>query len=151
MSVCCFSQLLDLYPVPVRILAADLADVIRLAAPGAVEAVRLRQRCVRYSHQRCGYFCGLYPQVSSVQLLFEFGVLLPDPDGLLSGEGPYARFVTVREFQPRHAPALRHLIEAAYNLPRRRADRIALAEQVEQQRRRHVLRAEALLPYSFTR
>ena len=145
MSVCCLNQLLELYPAPVRTLAIDLVALIRTTAPGAVEAVRVRQRCVRYSHQRCGYFCGMYPQVSSVQLLFEFGVLLPDPDGLLSGEGLYTRFVTVREFYALHAPALRQLIEAASNLPRRRADRIAMAGQVAAQRRRTVSLAEALL------
>ena len=145
MSVCCLTQLLDLYPAPVRILAADLAALIRTTAPGAIESVRPKQRCVRYSHQRCGYFCGLYPQVSSVQLLFEFGVLLPDPDGLLRGAGPYVRFVTVREYHPLHVPALCELIAAAYNLPRRRADRIALAEKIESERRRNTLLVESLL------
>lgn len=129
MSVYCFTQLLDSYPTPVHTLAADLAALIRVTAPGAVEAVRPTRRCVRYSHPRCGYFCGLYPQESSVQLLFEFGVLLPDPDGLLRGTGPYVRFVAVREYYPLYVPALRQLIAAAFNLPRRRADKIALAEE----------------------
>lgn len=145
MSVYCLSQLLDPYPAPVRTLAFDLAALIRETAPGAVESVRLRERCVRYSHQRCGYFCGLYPQVSSVQLVFEFGVLLPDPDGLLRGEGPYVRFVTVRDHYHLHAPALCHLVAAASNLPRRRADRIALADQVASGSGRNPLLAEAVL------
>jgi len=147
MSDCCLTQLLELYPAPVRTLAADLAALIRMAAPGAVEAVRPRLRCIRYSHPRCGYFCGLYPQVSSVQLLFEFGVLLPDPDDLLRGEGPYLRFATVREYHPLHAPALGQLIAGAYNLPRRRADRIALAEKVAAQRRNTILLAEPQLDH----
>ncbi len=133
MSVYCLSQLLDPYPAPVRTLAADLAALLRVTAPGVVEAVRPTLRCVRYSHPRCGYFCGLYPQVSSVQLLFEFGVLLPDPDGLLRGAGPYVRFVAVREYQPLYTPALCQLIAAAYSLPRRRADKVALAEEVRPQ------------------
>lgn len=145
MRVSCLTQLLDLYPAAVRTTAAHLAALIRLTAPGAVEAVRPSLRCIRYSHPRCGYFCGLYPQVSSVQLLFEFGVLLPDPDGLLRGAGPYVRFVPVGEYHPLYAPALCRLIEAAHTLPRRRAARIALAEKVASPRRSSVLLAEPLL------
>jgi hypothetical protein len=145
MSVCCLTQLLDPYPTAVRRLATDLVVLIRETVPGAVESVRPKDRCVRYSHQRCGYFCGLYPQVSSVQLLFEFGVLLPDPEDLLRGAGPYVRFVTVREYHPLHVPALCQLIAAASNLPRRRADRIALADQVASGRGRNTLQVESLL------
>ena len=95
------SRLLDFYPAPVRTLMADLATLIKSAAPGG-EAVR-PTRCLRYSHARCGYFCGLYPQDSSAQLLFEFGVLLPDPEGLLEGDGSHVRFVTVWANQPLRA------------------------------------------------
>ena len=148
MSVCCLTQLLALYSAPVRALAVYLADLICVTAPDAVEAVRLRQRCVRYSHQRCGYFCGLYPQVSSVQLLFEYGVLLPDPDDLLRGEGPYVRFVAVRPHEPLHTQALVQLIAASYNLPRRRADRIALADATAARRGHSALTVQPQLQNS---
>jgi hypothetical protein len=122
------SQLLDNYPGPVRALVAELSALIRSAAPGAREAVRLETRCLRYSHARCGYFCGLFPQVSSAQLLFEFGVLLPDPEGLLEGDGSHVRFVTVWANQPVRTNALRRLIVASYDLPRKRADKLNLVE-----------------------
>ena len=122
------SQLLDNYPGPVRALVAELSALIRSAAPGAREAVRLETRCLRYSHARCGYFCGLFPQVSSAQLLFEFGVLLPDPEGLLEGDGSHVRFVTVWANQPVRTNALRRLIVASYDLPRKRADKLDLVE-----------------------
>jgi hypothetical protein len=122
------SQLLDFYPGPVRTLVAELSALIESAAPGAREAVRLETRCLRYSHARCGYFCGLYPQVSSAQLLFEFGVLLPDPEGLLEGDGPHVRFATVWANQPLRAPALRRLVAASYDLPRKRSDKLDLVD-----------------------
>jgi hypothetical protein len=122
------SQLLDYYPGPVRSLVAELSALIKSTAPGAREAVRLETRCLRYSHARCGYFCGLYPQVSSAQLLFEFGVLLPDPEGLLEGNGPHVRFVTVWANQPLRLSALRRLVVASYDLPRKRADKLDLVE-----------------------
>ena len=122
------SQLLDFYPGPVRTLVTELSSLIKSVAPGAREAVRLETRCLRYSHARCGYFCGLYPQVSSAQLLFEFGVLLPDPEGLLEGDGPHVRFATVWANQPLRAPALRRLVASSYDLPRKRSDKLDLVD-----------------------
>ncbi len=139
------SHLLDFYPAPVRTLVADLATLIKSAAPGAREAVRPETRCLRYSHARCGYFCGLYPQVSSAQLLFEFGVLLPDPEGLLEGDGSHVRFVTVWANQPLRAQALRRLVTAAYDLPRKRLDKLALVDAMAMQRQYDELLERAVL------
>lgn len=118
MSVCCLSQLLEslshacAYPGR-RTWGLDPEDRARRSRVCAPQA-----RCVRYSHQRCGYFCGLYPQVSSVQLLFEFGVLLPDPDDL-SRRRSLCPFCDGPQYHPLHAPALCQLIAAASALPRR--------------------------------
>jgi hypothetical protein len=140
-----FSYLVELYPVPVRALVVELTSLIKAAAPGAREAVRPETRCLRYSHARCGYFCGLYPQVSSVQILFEFGVLLPDPEGLLEGDGPHVRFVSVWPSQPLRMPALRRLVTAAYDLPRKRVDKLAQVDALAQQRQFDELLERAVL------
>lgn len=140
-----FARLVEPYPAPVRALVADLAALIKTIGPGIREAVRPEMRCVRYSHARCGYFCGIYPQISSVQLLFEFGVLLPDPEGLLEGDGPHVRFVTAWADEPVRMPALRRLVAASYDLPRRRADKLAMVEALAQQRQYDELLERAVL------
>jgi hypothetical protein len=139
------SHLLDFYPAPVRTLVTDLTTLIKSAAPGAREAVRPETRCLRYSHARCGYFCGLYPQVSSAQLLFEFGVLLPDPEGLLEGDGSHVRFVTIWANQPLRSSPLRRLVAASYDLPRKRADKLALVDALAVQRQCDELLERAVL------
>jgi hypothetical protein len=139
------TYLLDPYSSLIRSLVSDLAAVIKSAAPDAREAVRIDTRCLRYSHARCGYFCGLFPQVSSAQLLFEYGVLLPDPEGLLEGDGPHVRFVTVLPNQPLRGPALRRLVAAAYNLPRKRADKLAMVDALAVQRQNDELLERAVL------
>jgi hypothetical protein len=139
------TYLLDPYSAPIRTLVGELAAMIKSAAPEAREAVRIDTRCLRYSHARCGYFCGLFPQVSSAQLLFEYGVLLPDPEGLLEGDGPHVRFVTVWPNQPLRGPALRRLVAAAYNLPRKRADKLAMVDALAVQRQYDELLERAVL------
>jgi hypothetical protein len=140
-----FARLVDPYPAPVQALVTDLAALVKTVGPGIREAVRPEMRCLRYSHARCGYFCGLYPQASGVQILFEFGVLLPDPEGLMEGNGPHVRFATIWADEPLRTGALHRLLTAAFDLPRRRADKLALVEAQAQQRSRDELLERAVL------
>jgi Domain of unknown function (DU1801) len=48
-----------------------------------------------------------------VNLGFNFGSLLPDPDGLLSGEGKWIRHVRITQAADLDAPGVRELIRAA--------------------------------------
>jgi len=48
-----------------------------------------------------------------VNLGFNFGSLLPDPDGLLAGEGKWIRHVRIRQAADLDAPGVRGLIRAA--------------------------------------
>jgi hypothetical protein len=48
-----------------------------------------------------------------VNLGFNFGSLLPDPDGLLSGEGKWIRHIRVAHAADLDAPGIRKLVRAA--------------------------------------
>jgi hypothetical protein len=48
-----------------------------------------------------------------VNLGFNFGSLLPDPDGLLCGEGKWIRHVRIAQAADLEAPGVRELIKAA--------------------------------------
>ena len=68
----------------------------------------------------------LFPFDDRVHLLFEFGVLLPDPEGLLQGGGRQVRYVPVRRNADIRMRAFRRLIQAALDLPEGRALKMAL-------------------------
>ena len=51
-------------------------------------------------HQDVGYFCGVFAHSNAVQVAFEFGVLLPDPHGVLSGSGAQVRYVVLVPGEP---------------------------------------------------
>lgn len=132
------------YPTAIAVLTNDLRNLVADVAPQAREAINLELNCIRYSHARCGYFCGLFPQLHSVQVVFEFGVLLPDPEGTLEGDGPHVRFVTVRQLDLVRSE-LRRLVAASFALPRRREQKLAMVAQAEQQRRCNELLSTAVL------
>ncbi len=47
---------------------------------------------IGFRHPSAGYVAGLFPQEDSVRFLFEWGVLLQDPDRLLTDGGKQTRY-----------------------------------------------------------
>ena len=77
---------------------ADVAAVARMvraavlgAQPQLVERVRAGWHSVNYRDPSAGFVCAIFPTADLVQLVFERGAQLPDPDGLLTGTGRQVR------------------------------------------------------------
>jgi hypothetical protein len=70
---------------------------------------------IGFRHPDAGYVCAVYPreQEQEVRLLFEHGVRLDDPEGLLEGAGTQTRFIRVRERDGRLAAAIGRYVHAA--------------------------------------
>ena len=113
----------------VRELAEQLRGIILAAAPEASETAYPTWHAIGYRHPRAGYFCGIFPQVESVRLIFEFGVLLPDPGRVLEGSGKQVRYVEIREGDPVPVEAIREFLEAALSLPADRKTRMWLVQK----------------------
>jgi hypothetical protein len=125
-SITTVEALLATHTPEVQTLVERLRRIVQRAAPEATETARLRWHSLNYHHPTLGYFCGIFPLQDSVSLLFEFGVLLPDPAGLLRGDGKQVRFVPIRRPGDIRVKAIRQLIRAALDLPADRATRLAL-------------------------
>ena len=70
---------------------------------------------IGFRHPDAGYVCAIYPreQEQEVRLLFEHGVRLEDPEGLLEGAGSQTRFIRVRERDDRLAAAIGRYVQSA--------------------------------------
>lgn len=121
-----FSDILAPHSERVRLLAERLRSMITAAMPEAAEKGNPGWHAVTYRHPKAGYVCGLFPMADHVQLVFEFGVLLPDPDGILTGNGRQVRSVMVYTMRDVRVRALRALIAEALALPYERAERLRL-------------------------
>ncbi len=104
----------------VRALVERLRKLVRETVPAAAEAAYPGWHAIGYRHLDSGYFCGIFPQKDSVNLGFEFGVLLPDPDGLLEGAGKQVRYVTIKNGKDIRFGPIKKLLLAAISLPSRR-------------------------------
>ncbi len=111
---------------PVRLLVERLRGIIRQTVPEATEAAHPVWHSIGYRHPRGGYFCGIFPFQDRVDLAFEFGVLLPDPDRLLEGDGKQVRYLRIKDENDIREPALKALLQAAIDLPERRDVKLGL-------------------------
>lgn len=118
----------DLLP-ETRAVLSELTSLIIRSIPEATEKVNLGWRSVNFSHPSVGYFCGLFPVDDRVVVAFEFGVLLPDPDGILDSRScaKPVRYARIRSLDALPRASLKRLLRAAVPLPRERSTRIALA------------------------
>ena len=101
----------------VRELCEALRSLVRAEVPEAIEVAYPSWHGIGYHHPRCGYFCAIFPMKDTIKLGFEFGVLLPDPEGMLTGDGRQIRYVNIHWQADIRAEAIRQLIQAALSLP----------------------------------
>jgi hypothetical protein len=107
-------------------LAEKLRSLIQETIPGAEERAYPGWHAIGYRHSEVGYFCGLFPLLDRVDLAFEFGVLLPDPNNLLEGNGKQVRYVRIRQQEHIQAEPIRALLLAAIGMPADHQTRLAL-------------------------
>lgn len=74
--------------------------VVLAADPDLTERVYRGWRGVGYRQAEAGFVVAIYPREEWVALLFEHGAALPDPDGVLLGDGSQTRFLRVEETTP---------------------------------------------------
>ena len=88
------SYLRDEYPDAAE-LAAWVRRGVLVADPDLSERVYRGWQGIGFRHPEAGYVCGIFPRGARVELLFEHGASLVDPDGLLGGTGTQTRTLTV--------------------------------------------------------
>ena len=113
----------------IRPLAERLRSLVRETVPEAIETPYPGWHAIGYRHPESGYFAGIFPETGRVRLAFEWGVLLPDPLGLLGGTGKQVRYVDVYDGGELRETVIRDLLLAAASLPADRSIKLALVRQ----------------------
>ncbi len=97
-------------------LALRTRALIRDVYPEVVEVAWPKQRVIGYGvgpKKMSEHFCYISVSGNHVNLGFNYGSELPDPDQLLEGTGKLFRHVKIRSTAALENPALRRLLEAA--------------------------------------
>jgi hypothetical protein len=109
-------DLLAEHPDAVIRTAQRLRDVLLEAQPDLVERARTGWHSVNYRHPTAGFVCALFPYADRVDLVFEQGALLPDPDGRLSGTTRQVRTLQVRPDDDVDPGVVAEFLDAAVEL-----------------------------------
>jgi hypothetical protein len=88
-------ELLSEHPDAVTTTAQRLRAVLLDAHPQLEERVRRGWHSINYRDPVAGFVCAVFPTADRVQLVFEHGARLPDPDRRLSGSGRQVRSLEV--------------------------------------------------------
>ena len=107
--------LLDHSPEVRRVVAAFRA-LITDTLDGLTEKAYPGWHAIGYRHPQAGYICGIFPYETSVQLIFEKGVLLSDPSGVLAGDTKQVRYLEATDPDQIPEEALRLLLLEAASL-----------------------------------
>jgi hypothetical protein len=119
-------ELLQSHNPEIRTIVAGLQKLIMVTVPNAAETANPGWHSISYRHPEQGYFCGLFPTQDHVILVFEFGILLPDPDGVLVGDGKQVRNVILHSPDEIPAESIQQLLIEAINLPPGKNDKLEL-------------------------
>jgi hypothetical protein len=106
------ADILEPHSPAVRELAETLRELIKELVPNVREKAYPGWHGIGY-HSANGYFCAIFPFADHVRLLFEHGVDLHDPDGLLEGTTKQTRYIPIHALTDIHRDAVTALILAA--------------------------------------
>jgi hypothetical protein len=120
------ASLLSAHNPDIRAIVERLRAIVRETVPEASETPQPSWHSINYRHPDCGYFCGIFPQQDDVLIAFEFGVLLPDPDGVLEGKGTQVRFLRIKDARAIKTRTIKYFIREALALPEKHAVKLEL-------------------------
>lgn len=97
-------------------IARAMRALIAGVMPGVTEVPWAKQKTAGYGvgpKKMSEHFCYIAPQKRYVNLGFFYGAELPDPEGLLEGNGQLLRHIKINSMAELAQPAVRTLVEAA--------------------------------------
>ena len=117
-------RMLSRYDIKVGELALMLREMVLKEAPNAIEKL-LQVYALVFWYSLTGKMSNAFVQIvvypKGVNLMFNRGAELEDPDGVLVGEGKIIRHIKVRRLEDLKSPYLRKFINAALKHEKARA------------------------------
>jgi hypothetical protein len=117
-----FQQILQHYSPDICAIATEVRALIFEVCPQTVEVPWVAQKIIGYGtgyKKMSEHFCWIQPNKNHVNLGFNYGTELPDPDRLLEGTGKLFRHVKAHSLDDVKHRGLRQLLEIAcrYRVP----------------------------------
>ena len=109
-------QLLGEHSDGVAATAQRLRSTLLEAHPQLEERVRTGWHSINYRDPTAGFVCAIFPGADRVQLVFEHGARLPDPEGRLAGTGRQVRTLEFIDADDVDPDVVAHFLDLAVDL-----------------------------------
>jgi len=96
--------------------AQRLRSTLLAAHPQLEERARSGWHSINYRDPAAGFVCAIFPGLDGVQLVFEHGARLPDPEGRLGGSGRQVRALEFRGAADVEPEVVVHFLDLAVEL-----------------------------------
>ena len=116
-------ELLADHPDRVGDVFRRVRAVLLEGQPSLVERVRPGWHSVNFHDPVAGFVCALFPQADRVQLVFERGALLPDPQHRLGGTGRQVRSLEFTAPEDVDAEVVQEFLDLALDIGARARSR----------------------------
>ena len=117
-----FEKAIHSFPIEIKEIARQTRNLIYKVFPEVVEVVWIRQKNTGFGtgpKKKTEHFCWIMPATNHVNLGFNYGAELPDPQNLLEGTGILFRHYKVKSVADLSNPDLIKLLKYAttYRVP----------------------------------
>ncbi len=117
-----FEKAIHSFPIEIKEIARQTRNLIYKVFPEVVEVVWIRQKNTGFGtgpKKKTEHFCWIMPATNHVNLGFNYGAELPDPQNLLEGTGKLFRHYKVKSVADLSNPDLIKLLKYAttYRVP----------------------------------
>jgi hypothetical protein len=87
------------HPPRIRKLAGRVRAIVEDAIPAREERAYARGHAIGLLHPEAGNFCTIFPADEKIEVVFEHGRTLSDPQGILSGEYTQIRTLILNDLK----------------------------------------------------
>lgn len=87
-------------------------------------------KAIGFRDKNSGYLCGIFPFEENVRLIFEWGILLNDPDQILLGDTKQIRFLEYSSNKEIDTNVIRNFLDQSLGLPKGKKEKEMILESL---------------------
>ncbi|MGJ4745825.1 DUF1801 domain-containing protein [Leptospira sp. SA-E8] len=109
-------------------IVSSLRNKIKKQFPDFEERGYPVWKAIGFRDKNSGYVCGIFPFEKNVRLIFEWGILLKDPNKILLGDTKQIRYLEYSSTKEINSATIRSFLEQSLGLPKSKKEKEMILE-----------------------
>ncbi|PJZ77959.1 DUF1801 domain-containing protein [Leptospira neocaledonica] len=117
------SEILKPHTKSILEIVNSLRNKIKTSFPDFEERGYPVWKAIGFRDKNSGYICGIFPFEETVRLIFEWGVLLKDPEKILLGDTKQIRYLEYFSLKEIDTEPIQEFLEQSLKLPKSKKEK----------------------------